>query len=113
MAGSVPISSGTSLAPACAELPEQENAKAAETDLWIFRDGRTAVSGREMLRDLARRISQDASQSLVDSLIQAGELEAAVCDLGSRDGAVCELTDTLASLLYSGKTSADPAHIVQ
>jgi len=72
MAGSVPISSGTSLALACAELPEQENAKAAETDLWIFRDGRTAVSGREMLRDLARRISQDASQSLVDSLIQAG-----------------------------------------
>jgi hypothetical protein len=113
MAVSIPISSGTSLAPACAELSEQEKASAAEIDLWIFRDGRKTVSGPEMLRDLARRISQNTSQTLVDSLIQAGELEAAVCDLASQDGAVCELTDTLASLLCTGKTPADPAHIVR
>jgi hypothetical protein len=66
-----------------------------------------------MLRDLSRRISQNTPRDLVDSLIQAGELEAAVCDLAGTDGAVCELTDTLASLLFTGKTSVDPAHILQ
>jgi hypothetical protein len=113
MAGSIPISSRTSVARACTELPDQENANAAETDLWIFRDGRKTVSGAGMLRDLSRRISQNTSQDLVDSLIQAGELEAAVSDLVGPDGAVCQLTDTLASLLCTGKTSVDPAHIVQ
>jgi hypothetical protein len=113
MAGSIPISNGTALVPACAELPEQENANAAETDLWIFRDGRKTVSGPEMLRDLAGRISQDTSQALVDSLIQAGELEAAISDLTGPDGAVCELTDTLAWLLCTGRAPADPTQIVQ
>ena len=113
MAGSIPISSGTTLAPACVELPEHKHANAAETDLWIFRDGRKTVSGPEMLRDLSRRICQTTSQGLVDSLIQAGELEAAVCDLAGTDGAVCELTDTLASILFTGKTSVDPAHVLQ
>src|SRR5260370_12029085 len=52
----------------------------AETDLWIFRDGRRHVSGRAMVCDLSRRISQGNSRSLLDSLIQAGELEAALWD---------------------------------
>ncbi len=85
----------------------------AETDLWIFRDGRREVSGPTMVRDLSRWISQGNSRSLLDSLIQAGELEAALWDAGSRGaGAASELTDALAYCVCTGNVNQHPAQLV-
>src|SRR5437667_5153198 len=85
---------------------------AAQTDLWIFRDGCRQVPGPAFVRDLACRISQKTSVS--DALIQAGELEAALADAGSADAdAAAELTDVLAHRVCTGNASeSDPADIV-
>ena len=112
MAGSTPISDGSEPvhpaeeAAAHAAIPEKESA--AQTDLWIFREGKKSVSGPEMLHDLERRISAAAtnSKALLDALIQAGELEAALADAGSRAAEVAaKLTDDLALALCTGSLS--------
>src|SRR5215831_5952992 len=83
-----------------------EQQAAAQSDLWIFRDGRKLVSGPEMVRDLVRRMSSPAaarSQSLLDALIEAGELEAALADGNSPSSATASrLTDELAFAVCSG-----------
>jgi hypothetical protein len=85
----------------------------AETDLWIFRDGRRDVSGPAMVRDLSRRISQGSSRSLMDSLIQSGDLEAALGDADSPSaGAASELTDALAYSVCTGNVNQDLAQLV-
>ena len=74
----------------------------AETDLWIFRDGRRTVSGPGMLRDLQRRVASE--NGLLDALILAGELEAALSDAQSPDDHVASaLTDALAYKVCTGE----------
>lgn len=120
MAGSIPISdSQNSLAPPEAQLEvelcssdessigkalgEEHKNKSAQNDPWIFRDGRITISGPDLVRDLARRIDQARTpSSLLDSLIESGELEAALADAGSPASAVvARLTDLLAAAICS------------
>src|SRR4051812_47119066 len=95
----VPSASATSTA-------ENRTAQsAADTDLWIFRDGKHDVSGPAFVRDLARRIA--AGGEWVDCLIQAGELEAALADAGDASaGAAAQLTDSLAHRVCTGNPAS-------
>ena len=103
MAGSTPISEDTlSLTSTPAIAPPKT---AAEQDLWIFRDGKRAVSGPDLLTDLGRRISAcvHGDGGVLDCLIQAGELEAGLADAGSHCASTAqELTDVLASSFLDG-----------
>src|SRR5579864_3077975 len=71
----------------------------AQRDLWIFRDGQRLVSGPAMVRDLARRIATCKKRGhLLDALIQAGQLEAALADANCSDSpAASQLTNVLAT----------------
>jgi hypothetical protein len=87
--------------PAAAVPPTAPAPNPAETDLWIFRDGRKTVSGPAMLRDLQRRVS--SASTALDALIQAGELEAALSDAQYPDAhAASALTDALAYMVCTG-----------
>jgi adenine/guanine phosphoribosyltransferase-like PRPP-binding protein len=100
-ASSIPISRDNQLASVVAPASGRKQSP-AETDLWIFRDGKKSVSGPGFVRELQRRVS--SSPSSLDALIQAGQLEAALFDAGSAyAGAASELTDSLAYLAVSGK----------
>jgi len=65
-----------------------------------------------MVRDLSRRISQGISRSWLDSLIQSGELEAALWDAGSPSaGTASQLTDALAYRVCTGNVNQDPTQL--
>jgi hypothetical protein len=100
MAGSTQISSGAASVITAADPPKRAEER-AKSDLWIFREGRRNVSGRAMVRGLTRRLTSE--NSLLDSLIEAGELEAALADLNTPgERAAAALTDALARGLYAG-----------
>lgn len=100
MAGSTQISSAVTSPITAAEAPQRAEAR-AKSDLWIFREGRRVVSGRAMVRDLTRRLA--SPKSLVDALIEAGELEAALADLNAPGApAAAALTDVLAIGVCTG-----------
>jgi hypothetical protein len=113
MAGTTQISSDTAQFQ-----PELTSAaKAAEQDLWIFRDGKRSVHGPGLVDDLRRRIvrSGDAS-ALLDALIQAGELEAALADSGSESTDIAaEATNRLAAAAIGTgpREIADAAQLLQ
>src|SRR5207245_1530893 len=89
---------------------EPENPSAKKNDLWIFRDGRKLISGPDMVRDLERRISASNGSALLDALIAAGELEAALADAGCPDAAIAaQVTDILATEMHSGEESRSTA----
>lgn len=100
MAGSTQISSGTP--PAIAADSPKSPGERAKSDLWIFREGRREVSGPAKVRDLVRKLA--SKPFLLDFLIEAGELEAALADLntGSAESAA-SLTDALAFRLCTGE----------
>jgi hypothetical protein len=83
---------------------------AAETDLWVFRDGRKPVSGPRTLDELQAALKQllDSSPSQVrerslNALIRAGQLESALADAASpAASALASLTDVLAFTLLTG-----------
>ena len=113
-ASTIPISRDTSLHDSAAAVQTGAAVPtAAETDLWIFRDGRKEVSGTAMVRDLACRVTQPNSQSVLDSLIEAGELEAALCD-SAAPGAVAaaKLTDALADAVFTGNKNSNLPELV-
>ena len=103
MASSIQSSSSTQqVVPSPQPKPAEERAK---SDLWIFREGRRDVSGPAMVRDLVRRLASNAS--LLDSLIQAGELEAALGDAKAPGAcAAATLTDSLATRLCAGNSGS-------
>jgi hypothetical protein len=82
---------------------------AAETDLWVFRDGRKSVSGARLLNELRAALKQllDSSPSQVrgralNTLIRAGELESALADAGSPTAsALASMTDAVAFTLLA------------
>lgn len=113
MAVSTPISShppgGEAVEP-CSSAA----VSAADSDLWIFRDGKTSVSGPAMLRELIARLEKPRREMLVDCVIQAGQLECGVADRDDPATARCsELTDALAMALVSGQTASDSQQIAQ
>ena len=84
----------------------------AQRDLWIFRDGQQLVSGPAMVRELASRLSacMNNDQCLLDALIQAGQLEAALADANSLDAPrASQLTDVLATAVCSGTANVAQA----
>lgn len=99
MAGSTQISRDVASHISVADSPTRAEER-AKSDLWIFREGRREVAGRAMVRDLKRRLASQTS--LLDSLIEAGELEAALTDLNA-PGAIAAtgLTDALARRLFA------------
>jgi len=100
MAGSTQISSGAPAVIAAADPPKRADER-AKSDPWIFREGRREVSGPGMVRDLVRRLV--SKNSLLDSLIEAGQLEAALADLNAPGvSAAASLTDALALSLCTG-----------
>jgi len=114
MAGSTLISdrqqldSRSNSSPAPSAEPQDPSAK--QNDLWIFRDGRKPVSGPDMVCDLERRISASNGSALLDALIEAGELEAALADADCPEAAIAaQVTDILASDLCSGEESRGTA----
>jgi hypothetical protein len=100
MAGSTQISSDITSVITTADPPQRAEER-AKSDLWIFREGRREVSGRAMVRDLTRRLA--LKDSLLDTLIEAGELESALADINSPGApAAAALTDALALGLCAG-----------
>ncbi len=100
MAGSTQISSVVA-SPIRAADPQKRADDRAKSDLWIFREGRREASAPAMIRDLTRRLA--SKDALLDSLIEAGELEAALADLNAPGApAAAALTEALALALCSG-----------
>jgi len=109
MAGTTLISNPD---PTPAPENEAETASPAQTDLWIFRDGKCLVSGPGVVLDLKRQICAPAQtgRSLLDALIEAGELEAALADTNSSDAATAsKITDELATAVCAGESTAKHA----
>ena len=83
---------------------------AAETDLWVFRDGRKSVSSARFLNELHAALERllDSSPSQVrerslNTLIRAGELESGLADAAYPAGsALASLTDALAFTMLTG-----------
>lgn len=104
MAGTTQISDNLSLPQPGIEAEPSGTLSAAESDPWIFRDGKRSVSGSELLSDLRRRIAGAGDNStLLDALIEAGELEAALADAGSNSAeSAARVTDGLAAAVIGG-----------
>jgi hypothetical protein len=112
-ASTIPISRDTLHDSVAAVQMKAALPAAAGTDLWIFRDGRKEVSGTAMVRDLGRRVKQPNSKSVLDSLIEAGELEAALCDAAAPGAvAAAKLTDALADAVFTGNHNSNLAELV-
>jgi hypothetical protein len=106
MGGSTQISNNVDapVEPCSQPLNAEELAK---SDLWIFRDGRREFSGPAFLQELQQQLA--SSDGLLDCLIQAGEMEAALADLGAHSAQTAAyLTDTLARDLQAGNTRPGP-----
>lgn len=106
------IQSSSSIAQGVESPPTGVTAEdLAKSDLWIFREGRRDFSGPAFVRELRQRLS--ANNALLDCLIQAGELEAALADAGVPDAsAPMALTDSLARRLCARQTNtADLEHL--
>ena len=98
MAGTTLISEA---APNSAGPKSVSRTNAAERDLWIFRDGKQSVPGAEVIADLKARIARCAhsSEPVLDALIEAGELEAALADSGCESApTAARVTEALASV---------------
>jgi hypothetical protein len=108
MAGTTQISDNLLLPQGGIEPQRSATPSTAESDPWIFRDGKRTVSGSELLDDLRRRIASVAGSSTVlDALIEAGELEAALADAGSNSAeSAARVTDWLASAVIHGEPTA-------
>jgi hypothetical protein len=81
-----------------------------ENDLWIFRAGERTVAGPAMLRELSRAVSgiHENPALLLDAVIEAGQLEAALGDAGLAGAeAASQLTDSLALMVSGHQGGAD------
>jgi hypothetical protein len=104
MAGTIQISRQVPELVAESDSSQAAN-QSAQSDLWIFREGRREVSGPQTVRSLQERI--DSGNALLDCLIEAGQLEAALADLNHPGAsAAASLTDALASR-YLGHTTPE------
>src|SRR5437763_12440564 len=109
MASSIQISSAAVQTVESA-MADRRAEQLAKSDLWIFREGRREFSSPAFLRDLQQRL--ESKSNLLDCLIQAVELEAALSDLeapGASSAAI--LTDALAHQLCTGDASRDSSRL--
>ena len=85
--------------------------ESSKSDLWIFREGRKEVSGPAFLRELREGLA--AKQPTIDSLIHAGELEAALADAGTQStSSAAAVTDALALNLCTGTFGTDDPELL-
>jgi hypothetical protein len=104
-ASSIPISKDPEQPLSAATSSSAPAPNPADADLWIFRGGRRTVPGAGMLRDLQRLLA--SQNDVLDTLIQAGELEAALADAQSPEAyAASALTDALAYKVCTGDWQA-------
>jgi hypothetical protein len=108
MAATTPISDraiSEAVLDVSSPAPSSSLPSAARSDLWIFRDGKRAVSGSALVSSLQQRIAactRDQS-GVLDALIEAGALEAGLADAGSVAATIfANITDLLAEALYTG-----------
>ena len=91
--------------------PEPEEVAASEADPWVFRDGRRALSGPKLLRELRTSVWKCVNRAgdnkrQLNALIRAGELESALSDVGSSAApGLANLTDGLAAAMFGGDAS--------
>jgi hypothetical protein len=76
---------------------------------YIFRDGKTPFRGADLVNELAKRLlafhsaQPNARTDLLDLLLRAGELECALADEVSPDGAIAAtITDRIAQSVVAG-----------
>src|SRR5690348_10799285 len=82
-------------------------------NMWVFREGRSVLSGGKVLEDLRHSLgvlaTTDSEDQAVDALLRAGELECALADAASPHAErVAQLTDRLAEHLL-GRNGSDHA----
>jgi len=93
---------------------QAERVDHAQTDLWVFRDGRKLVPGAELHAALVQNLCGLSSRNQGDALIQAGELECGLADLGHPDSALAgEVTDILAENICRGVRSGDALRVAR
>lgn len=94
--------------------PGPQPVAAASEDLWIFRDGKQKVCGKELLESLRRRVTDSLpAVEVVDALIEAGELEAALADAEWPSApAAAEVTNALASFLCGRRSLTRAAELL-
>jgi hypothetical protein len=76
--------------------------------LWIFRDGKQSVSGPEMVADLRSRLAKSNwGNTVLDLLIAAGGLEAALEDAGCPSAnSASRVTSAIASLVCGNSSNS-------
>ena len=80
--------------------------QASESDLWVFRDARSLVSGRVLVRELRQSLDKllegsADEQGLSEAIIRAGALESALADTGSAGGeSAAAVTDSVSDALF-------------
>ncbi len=75
----------------------------ASTNMLVYRDGRARAPANELVRPLERALASlrtdPEEDAVLGALLRAGELECALCDVGSHDGvSATALSDRLASI---------------
>lgn len=80
-------------------------------NMLVYRDGRRSVPVRELVRKLEQALaslqSDRTENTLLNTLLRAGELECALCDVGSSDtDLAAALTDKLAGLACGAESSS-------
>jgi hypothetical protein len=93
--------------PKAAARPTADAQPSAEQDLWIFRDGKQTVSAPEMVADLHSRLaSARMGNGVVDALIEAGGLEAALEDAGCQSASsASSVTSAIASVVCGNSSN--------
>src|SRR5713226_3787693 len=92
--------------------------------MYVFRDGRYAVRGCELLRALIAELcslpSQATRNSCLFALLRAGELEYALADASEESGcytsssaAAAEITDALALRFAANQHKLETQHLVR
>ena len=79
--------------------------------MYVFRDGRKAHPGEQLVRaalDAIQELRPENSDSILSALVSAGELECALEDAGSEAASAArELTDGVAVMLAGGRANPD------
>jgi hypothetical protein len=96
----------TAARPTATAQPLQ--ARQADQDLWIFRDGKKTVPAQALVADLRARLRNSTlSTTVIDALIEAGELEAALEDAGCPSAtSASRVTSAIASVVCGNSRDA-------
>jgi hypothetical protein len=86
--------------------------QASESDLWVFRDARSLVSGKVLVRELQKSLEKVLQgpaneQEVLETLIRAGALESALADAAAAGSEkLSAVTDCLSAALFTSDTDS-------